>query len=609
MGRRKVVVVKPRKELRETIDLIERKKWDRIKNLTWCDLIFLADFPTTARKITKKFKIQHVPFDPDFKLFKHQETVFTWMQKRVHSEIKYGVRGGIVQLDMGLGKTLMSLAFVLSQPHSEDSPPLIVASKTVMTLVWKKEIDQHLPGLRVLYLHKDYLGPKEISALNRDEIAKYDLVLTTYDVCLRCNPKRKFSNQSTVYAEHMGRQIIETIDKRTRKHADTSRTKGLQIIYGVYWPFVFFDESQRFANPDTAIYAAVMGVAAKWIWCLSGTPIKNYHTDIWAQLRVMGYNGCMKKKEWKARGLTFFRDHELRSCVYSMNYKDAGVEMPVKTERTQYVKLEGNFREVYNVLLKIIKKAIDKYLSRLVNFDCILALLAIMRQCLIAPYLITPDARKGSTKQFNPKKIKTQQTLAEQGLSTDDALGIWCHNIEDAGWNAPKIVRCIDIIKRVFSLKKKVVVFSTSKKCIVMLKKRILKLFPNTPFEVIDGDASLDERKDSVANFQSHPSTRLLLATYQVCSEGISLVAAEYVVCIDYWWNNAMPEQAKYRVWRIGQTKPVTVYNLFALDTLDTRIREICAHKEELKTDYLDDTRRKKPTPDSSKIVKLIQTL
>ncbi len=34
-----------------------------------------------------------------------------------------------------------------------------------------------------------------------------------------------------------------------------------------------------------------MAVYGKYKWCLTGTPIRNYETDIWAQLRFCGYKG------------------------------------------------------------------------------------------------------------------------------------------------------------------------------------------------------------------------------------------------------------------------------------------------------------------------------
>ncbi len=37
-----------------------------------------------------------------------------------------------------------------------------------------------------------------------------------------------------------------------------------------------------------------MAVYGKYKWCLTGTPIRNYETDIWAQLRFCGYKGVEK---------------------------------------------------------------------------------------------------------------------------------------------------------------------------------------------------------------------------------------------------------------------------------------------------------------------------
>ncbi len=57
---------------------------------------------------------------------------------------------------------------------------------------------------------------------------------------------------------------------------------------------VICDESQKLANPKTMTYKCIMAVYGKYKWCLTGTPIRNYETDIWAQLRFCGYKGCGK---------------------------------------------------------------------------------------------------------------------------------------------------------------------------------------------------------------------------------------------------------------------------------------------------------------------------
>ena len=52
----------------------------------------------------------------------------------------------------------------------------------------------------------------------------------------------------------------------------------------------------------------------------------------------------------------------------------------------------------------------------------------------------------------------------------------------------------------------------------------------------------------------------------------MKLIGADIVVHLDPWWNVQIEKQATDRVYRIGQTKPVTIYKLIAKDTIEERV-------------------------------------
>ena len=53
---------------------------------------------------------------------------------------------------------------------------------------------------------------------------------------------------------------------------------------------------------------------------------------------------------------------------------------------------------------------------------------------------------------------------------------------------------------------------------------------------------------------------------------GIDLTGADRVVLIDPDWNPQTDAQARERAWRLGQTKPVTVYRLIVAGTIEEKI-------------------------------------
>ena len=70
------------------------------------------------------------------------------------------------------------------------------------------------------------------------------------------------------------------------------------------------------------------------------------------------------------------------------------------------------------------------------------------------------------------------------------------------------------------------------------------------------------------------------------------LVAADYVVHLDPWWNPASEDQASDRAHRLGQTRPVTVYRLVAADTVEEKVLSLHGRKRQLAESILDGQER-----------------
>jgi SNF2 family DNA or RNA helicase len=50
----------------------------------------------------------------------------------------------------------------------------------------------------------------------------------------------------------------------------------------------------------------------------------------------------------------------------------------------------------------------------------------------------------------------------------------------------------------------------------------------------------------------------------------------------DRWWNPAVEDQARDRVWRIGQTSTVVCHRLVCPGTVDERVEEVVAGKRRI---------------------------
>lgn len=534
-------------------------------------------------------------FKNGYELFSHQKQAIEWMKQREDgnensSWANFG--GGIISLSMGLGKTLTALVY--SFQNKASFPTLIVASKTVMH-EWKSEgvekffITEGIDSVKVLYLHRDFLG-KKIDNINRDIVMKHDIVITTYDVCMFSCRKGKYYLQCLEFGDDdsLMKNKIVAIHNRKRNDSNIPKLTGTDVIYGTPWERVICDESQKYANPSTMTFKCMMAIYGKYKWCLTGTPIRNYDTDIWAQLRFCGYKGVEKTHEWKKKGNELFKTHNLLSTIFTMSYLDAKIKLPIKTENTIIVPLTGQHKEIYECVLQQTRAKYASMMKRLCSFSCVLAMFTRLRQCAIAPYLITLES----------KHLKSKQNQCEELVETeklDDKFG-------EGGTKSPKMTTIIELLKQHTTLtgpedtsqtkpSTKIIVFSMFTSCLDLLSAAVFEQYPTFKFVQIDGRTK--NRSKLFDQFKTDNDTQGLFLTYKIGSEGLNLTEATHCICVEPWWTNAVHSQAKARLWRTGQTKPVYVHNLIIEGSIEEKILEICKEKEDMASSFLEGTERK----------------
>ena len=98
----------------------------------------------------------------------------------------------------------------------------------------------------------------------------------------------------------------------------------------------------------------------------------------------------------------------------------------------------------------------------------------------------------------------------------------------------------------------------------------------------LDGSTKLEDRRDTVADFQQHPEIFVFLLSTRAGGLGINLTAADTVIFYDSDWNPTIDSQAMDRAHRLGQTRQVTVYRLITQGTIEERIRKRALQKEEV---------------------------
>ncbi|KAJ6274679.1 dna repair protein rad5 [Bipolaris maydis] len=197
-----------------------------------------------------------------------------WMRDRENAAEE--PRGGILADQMGLGKTLMTLANIHDGRPPKNSPgpksTLIVASPALLTQ-WKSEIEKHSSNeLRIM---RYGTGTRVESSACLDILRGHDIVLTTYTEVMRSHPKYKPPSDCKNKEEEEA-WWMETWEK---KRGPLHRVHFLRIV---------LDEAQAIKNHQSLTSIACRALQADHKWALSGTPILNSLTETYPYFKFLG---------------------------------------------------------------------------------------------------------------------------------------------------------------------------------------------------------------------------------------------------------------------------------------------------------------------------------
>ena len=171
-------------------------------------------------------------------LFPHQKEAVMWMLEH-ENHIEY--RGGILADDMGCGKTLSTIALMLSNPNPKHKRQhtLLVAPLSLI-LQWRDQLRFHCKKHQ---LSKSFVHHGTSRLKTVEDVRKYDIIFTTYG-CV----------------------------------ASELENKG--VLQSMRWYRVILDEAHSVKNRVTNAYKGVHELKASKRWCLTGTPILNNLNDI-----------------------------------------------------------------------------------------------------------------------------------------------------------------------------------------------------------------------------------------------------------------------------------------------------------------------------------------
>jgi SNF2 family DNA or RNA helicase len=137
-----------------------------------------------------------------------------------------------------------------------------------------------------------------------------------------------------------------------------------------------------------------------------------------------------------------------------------------------------------------------------------------------------------------------------------------------------KIGRTVQLVERVVDEGKKAVIFTQ----FIETQNFLAAALEHNGFNVatFNGIMSPDEKEQAIRRFRNRAD---VLVSTEAGGEGRNLQFANVLVNYDLPWNPMKVEQRIGRLDRIGQTKPVEIYNLVYEGTLEERIVQVLAER------------------------------
>ncbi|MET7454588.1 DEAD/DEAH box helicase [Streptomyces sp. NPDC005574] len=416
--------------------------------------------------------------------------------------------GGCLADDMGLGKTITLIALHLRRARRE--PTLVVCPASLLGN-WQREINRFAPGVPVRRFH----GPDR----TLEDLAG-GFVLTTYG---------------------------------------TMRSAAVTLA-GHDWGMVVADEAQHVKNPYSATAKALRTIPSPARVALTGTPVENNLSELWALLdwTTPGLLGPLKSfRARHARAVENGEDEEavtrlarlVRPFLLRRKKSDPGIvpELPPKTETDHPVPLTREQAALYEAVVRESLLAIETA-QGIGRRGLVLKLLTSLKQICDHPALFLKE---------------------EGGPARSDSLAA----------RSGKLALLDELLDTLLAEDGSALVFTQYVGMARLITSHLATRA--VPVDLLHGGTPVPERERMVDRFQSG-ATPVLVLSLKAAGTGLNLTRAGHVVHFDRWWNPAVEEQATDRAYRIGQTQPVQVHRLITEGTVEDRIAEMLEAKRAL---------------------------
>ncbi|KAG5304769.1 DNA repair helicase RAD5,16, SNF2 family helicase [Histoplasma capsulatum G186AR] len=91
----------------------------------------------------------------------------------------------------------------------------------------------------------------------------------------------------------------------------------------------------------------------------------------------------------------------------------------------------------------------------------------------------------------------------------------------------------------------------------------------------LTGKMPIRQREKCIEEFSKDPAIRILVCSLRTAGTGLDLTAANKCILVDLWWNEAIEQQAFFRLFRINQKRKVEFVRVVVRNSIDDRLQLI----------------------------------
>lgn len=574
-------------------------------------------------------------------LLDHQVHGLKFLRKRERDKVIH--KGGMLCDDMGLGKTVQTIALIVkNRPNEEDlksnedledeeiqplnkKVPLrkfrgtLVICPVSLTTQWFQEIKRFAPHLKPFLFH----GPKRPS--NYKDLLEYDVVISSYDTIR----SEYLKDKSPIYEGYWHRVVLDeahTIkNKKSKTAIATYNVESLRrwcltgtpiqnSIDELQSLFMFMRVSKYSDNHlwSTVISKLLKSKKSDKAFVLLKKELQEFmlrRTKSILQstnfkLPAKNIHRCeIEFTEMEDELYNNLKNHFVRSLEDQFdNISAGGLSKPsnepgVLFQRLSPSKLGGsrtNDKTFYMCALV--------YLLRLRQVCCHWKLLSDLTDDDLEDLNMSSAVVRPNQANVSPSKrdmdlaaeldditnfmtsLTVKDTKCEicfkEKVQEDQKVCKKCQDKIDQNqkYEGSKVLKLIEILKK--DPERKTIVFSQFRE-LLMLVGPILSSH-GIKYVNYDGKMNLKQKDKALDTLRNDPETTVLLCSLKSGALGLNLTVASQVVIFDPWWNPQIQEQAVDRVYRIGQTREVDIYEFAIKDSVEIEILKLQDQKRNL---------------------------